>query len=389
MQHEKSIAYFNLLKTVIGSGIVSFPSLFAMFGVVPAVCFSAMSAVLTFFGLVMLCECASFYENKKTTFSGALENVWPGISRMFSAVVFVKCFGVSVSYLLIVQTFLLSIFKNIPHVSSLSPGMVIALYGLVVIPLCAMKDLKSLRYTSVVGVIGVYVCICGGVYSLVQVARENALPPTQLFAPVSSGWLAKVGQFVFSFTCHQNIFSVRASLKNPTKRAMKHVISLVLSSALGLYLIFGAVMYKAYGDSIKDNALESFREGPVATGVFIFYIVLLTCSYPLQIHPARDCLCEWASGLFSISEKHGTVLRAASTGLLVAMGILIVFSAVKLSTIQSVIGGTASTLMCNVIPSVCIMKLPRKKSLAEKTFAASLLVYGALAFTGVCVILLN
>jgi len=390
MGGEMVAAHFSLLKTVIGTGIVSYVSFFTVFGIVYTVIFSCVAAVLMGCALIMLCECASFYGNRQKTYSSALEEAWPNGAKYFNLVVFVKCFGVSISYLLILRTLLQYIAQSVLGIHSVSAEMLVIAYGLCLFPICIMKDMKSLRYTSALGIFGVYVCIAGSVYNYIQEKQRRVLPDIDIVKPVSIKWLRRVGQFTFSFTCHQNIFSIRAGITNPTTKAMSGVVGSVMASALLLYLLFSIIIYKTYGDSVTDNALEAFADGNVKKGVYVFYTILLTCSYPLQVYPARDCLCEWESALVrpeNRTKTQNTIVRIALTALIMCAGIGITFMRVPLTTIQAMIGGTASTVMCNVIPSICMMKLPRKKRVWEKCAVAMLLAYGAIAFIGACCVM--
>jgi len=387
MGGEERAAQFNLLKTVIGSGIVSYPSFFASFGIVPALGLSFFSAVLAFAGLMMLCECALFYGTKKKTFSESLEDVWPGIAKYFDAIVFIKCFGVSISYLVILKRLLFYVATKILGFSNVTQGEVIILYAAMMFPACILKDLRSLRFTSVVGVVGVVVCICGGAYNLWKKMSAEALPEMSAFEPVNWEWIKKSGQFVFSFTCHQNIFSIRSGLENPSRKKMGRVIGSVMGAALLMYLSFGLVVYATYGKNIEDNVFMSFSKGAVKKFVILFYTVLLSCSYPLQIYPARVCLYEQARKIGrGGGERYETVLQSLCAAFLISVGVLVTFMSVDIGMAQSIIGGTASAIMCNLIPSVCFLKLPRKKSALEKSAAVLLFLYALVAFAGVCAI---
>eukprot|EP00122_Pirum_gemmata_P011208 Pgem_evm1s10375 len=54
------------------------------------------------------------------------------------------------------------------------------------------------------------------------------------------------------------------------------------------YLIAGLCGYLTYGDNVKNNILQNFPTGKWYVTVAQLSIVLLvTLSYPLQVHPAR------------------------------------------------------------------------------------------------------
>ncbi|OAG29605.1 hypothetical protein NEDG_00738 [Nematocida displodere] len=383
MGHEILTGHFNLLKTIIGSGIVSFPSFFAVFGIVPTVVFSCISAVLAFAGLMMLCECASFIGNSKGTFSSSLEDVLPGIAYFFNVIVFAKCFGVSISYLIILRPLLEYLAEEAGV--GLSGEELIVIYALLMIPVCALKDLKSFRFTSLLGIFGAYVCLGGSVYNLVVIAKKGNMPVVKFFANPNMGWIKKVGQFVFCFTCHQNIFSIRSGLSHPTRSKMAKVVGSSIVSALVLYLTFGMTVYYTYGNNIEPNVFMSFEANRVKTAVVLFYSLLITCSYPLQVHPARDCLSEWLISATRVSSagKAGSLVRVVSTMIIVGAGLYISLLTISLDTIQSVVGGTASAVMCNVIPAISLMYLQRKKTSVEKVFVILLLAYSVFSFAGV------
>lgn len=394
MRKEIFSEYFNLLKTIVGSGIVAFPSLFPTFGIFPTVFFAVVAAFFSSAGLWLLSECALFLGTRETTFSASLAGVLPQISGVFNLVVFLKCFGVSVSYLVVVRSLLEQILKD---VNLDTPGMtthLVVLYGLLMAPVCTIRDLKALKWTSLIGICGAYFCLYGGVHNLVaKYAAQGfkGLPEAQMFRRPTWYWAGKTGQLLFLFTCHQNIFAIRAGMANPSRRRMVLVIGSSVGSALVLYILFGIVSYLTYGEKITDNVLNSFPSTKLTKTILVFYTVLLSCSYPLQVHPARDCLSEWISGASVVimrgwrPKKTGIPLRILSTTVVVVSGVALALSDMNLRTIQSLVGGTASAVMCNVIPAASILSLERKKSTLEITLSVLLLSYALLAFSGVII----
>lgn len=387
--------YFNLLKTIMGAGIVSYPLFFVEFGLVSATVLSCLSSILAFSSLMILCECADFAETRDKTFSGALSSIFPGIAGMFNCIVFTKCFGVSVSYLVLLKPLLKDLLKktDIRVLKDLSEYSIVVIYAILMFPICSMKDLKSLRYTSIIGVIGVCVCIVGSIYNYTVIRSSgNPMPDTSLVKYPAYSWLGFTGQFVFSFTCHQNIFGIRANLSDGSSGNMRYIILMGIGTSLFLYVLFGSVIYLSYGSKIEDNVFNSFIDGSVRSIVFVFYSIFISCSFPLQVHPARDCLTGWIDRMVqslnirrteSSKSKDNIAIRVFSTGIIILFCAILSLMPIELSTIQTVIGGSASTIMCNIIPALCIMKLPRSKSLFEKVSSISLIGYGVLAFTGI------
>ncbi|KAI5186891.1 hypothetical protein NEHOM01_1780 [Nematocida homosporus] len=391
MANDVVAAYFNLLKTIVGGGIVGFPMFFVVFGIVPTLVFSLISAVLTFFGLMMLCDCAEYTQSKEKTFSASLQKICPRLSVWFNAVVFVKCFGVSISYLITIKPLLAYLFSGLLG-RNVSPEILVICFGLGIIPLCIMRDLKSLRFTSVLGIFGALVCIVGSVLNFMTVRQSSngSTPATYWAKTPEVNWIRSAGQFIFTFTCHQNIFGIRAEILTVTRNKMARIIAAALGSAMAIYLVFSTVIYFTYGDAIKSNVFESFVDGGVKYAIFVFYVALITFSYPLQIYPARDCLSEWIGTILGkadskVLSKKG--VRVLATLFLVVIGLGVAMFDIDITTVQSCVGGSASMLMCNVIPCISLYSLPRRKTPTELLVCSLLLIYGMLSLVGVYLML--
>ena len=94
----------------------------------------------------------------------------------------------------------------------------------------------------------------------------------------------------FSFTCHQNIFSIQNEVRTNDAQKTKGMIYLVggvILTAFITYILFGMLNYFIYGSNILDNILESFSKDSLALSIQGFYIIVMGFSYPLQINPCR------------------------------------------------------------------------------------------------------
>jgi amino acid permease len=73
--------------------------------------------------------------------------------------------------------------------------------------------------------------------------------------------------FVFSFTCHQNVFSIVNELERPTQRRVDSVIALAIGSAFVLYMIVAIEGYKTYGSNVKGDILLNYPQNGLVTMV--------------------------------------------------------------------------------------------------------------------------
>jgi len=96
--------------------------------------------------------------------------------------------------------------------------------------------------------------------------------------------------FVFSFTCHQNIFSVVNEISNRSQSRINIVIATAIISALILYFVISIEGYRTYGSEVKGDIILNYPQTlPVSLmRMSIAFMVML--SYPLQLDPSRRCI---------------------------------------------------------------------------------------------------
>jgi amino acid permease len=196
----------NLANTIIGAGALAFPSAFAAMGLMPGVISCLFSGLTSIFGLYLLSRCAAVVgtapgdEGKKASFSEVARitfgkgwamrlfdvsgNESPSVVNILirrQLAIAIKCFGVSVSYLIICkvgnhsvtrcrtpadefQTLLPQVCVSIARAAHhtipadsllLSPDFWLCVTMLVIVPLSFLRTLDALRFTSQIALLTV------------------------------------------------------------------------------------------------------------------------------------------------------------------------------------------------------------------------------------------
>ena len=96
--------------------------------------------------------------------------------------------------------------------------------------------------------------------------------------------------FIFSYTCHQNIFPIVNELENPSQYRFDSIILSVVGSALSLYLVIGMCGYATYGDKVRSDIIVNYPSNGLVSAVRVFISFVVCFSYPLQINPGRRCV---------------------------------------------------------------------------------------------------
>jgi len=306
------------------------------------------------------------------------------VGVIFDTAIAIKCFGVATSYLIVVGD---SVPKAISGFGATGIFLDRKLWTLVALacaaPLAYAKKITALRYVSYVAltcVMGITVVIilfaieptpafdpCADKVDVAEIAlveEEAGGPcrgPVELFTPPMSV-LRALPLFVFSYTCHQNIFSITNELANPSPSRNASVAAIAVSIALGVYILLGSSGYMTFGSLVAKDILTSYPTSSLIVSIarICISLVVTTC-YPLQAHPSRACVT-------TILKTCGSTMDAGVTHVVITTVFIITTASIALSIsdlglVLSVVGATGSTIISYVLPGASYFLLfPERKS---------------------------
>ena len=139
----------NLTNTILGSGMLALPSALAATGLVEGLCLILFCASASAFGLYLLSRVASQL-GRKASFFNCASITYPSFAIFFDVAIAIKCFGVSISYLVIFGGLLPEIVNAIAPSTSITSvfrtrELWITVGILMVVPFCFMRNLDSLK----------------------------------------------------------------------------------------------------------------------------------------------------------------------------------------------------------------------------------------------------
>lgn len=92
---------FNAL-VVVGAGALAMPSALARMGITLGVLIILWSGIAAGFGLYLQSLCAQYLDKGAASFFALSQITYPNAAVIFDAAIAIKCFGVGVSYLIII-----------------------------------------------------------------------------------------------------------------------------------------------------------------------------------------------------------------------------------------------------------------------------------------------
>ncbi|SPO26987.1 uncharacterized protein UTRI_10450_B [Ustilago trichophora] len=317
----------NLTNTIIGTGMLATPGAFKYTGLLLGpflICFCGFTAAL---GLYLLTRCAARVGGRKNSFFTIASQALPAGAWYFDLAIALKCYGVSISYLIIcgqlmpqvIISFFRAFHRDIHQIPTLFLDRSFWILALIIllIPLCFLRRLDSLRHTSYLSLLAVfYLVIIVLHYSFSSDARAS-LPPkgdVELIA-VSYHTVSIFPVFVFAFTCAQNMLPVYNELFHNVEGRVNTAIGSSIGTGGIVYLIVGVLGYLSFGSNVGDNIIAMYP----STSLFVCFgrvsiIILTIFSYPLQVHPCRASLDK----VFSKASRRQQILdQAAASAILI------------------------------------------------------------------------
>ncbi|KAG7666072.1 uncharacterized protein J8A68_000328 [[Candida] subhashii] len=292
----------NLLNTIIGAGILAMPYGIKSNGLLFGCILVIWSSLTSAFGLYLQNKVAKYTDQRGVVSYFSLSQLtYPSLSILFDSAISIKCFGVGVSYLVVIGDLMPKIMESLnvkPESLWMHRNVWITLFMVVIVaPLSFLKKLDSLKYTSVVALFSVVYLIC-----LVMehyLLRDVPVVDKHIdyIGPVSvKATLSSFPIFVFAYTCHQNMFAIINELKpcdedGSQTRQSNHIIRNAISTACVSYLVVGIFGYLTFGDTVNGNIITMYPRNSVTSLIGrLSIVIMVSLSYPLQCHPCRGSI---------------------------------------------------------------------------------------------------
>ncbi|KAI6023926.1 hypothetical protein PISMIDRAFT_679649 [Pisolithus microcarpus 441] len=401
----------NLANTILGSGMLTFPLAMASAGIIPGIITCAFSGFVGGFGLYLLMQCARRTPHRRSSFFAVAQLTFPQAAIFFDAAIAIKCFGVSIGYLIIIKSLMPNVVASLYHDLTspstnppqwaLSGPMWLVFFMIILVPLASLRRLDSLRHTS-------YIALFSAAYLVIIVIRcyfkplEGTVPRGDIhlvhFTPTFvTTWPVQV----FAFTCAQNIFPVFNELKTNSNQRVNIVIGTSIGGAILIYEIIAVFGYLTFGSNVGANIIAMYP----STSVFIAVgqlaiVVLIMFSYPLQVQPCRNCLDKIFHSkqvykpVGTLDEEEvveddefggdmSVMKHALLTAAIVVCGFAIAYNVDDLQMVLSFVGSTGSTTISFILPGLFFWKLTKDDPTVSRVLnrgAIALVAYGCCVF---------
>lgn len=292
-----SSCIFNMLATILGSGLLSLPYAMAGCGVwIGSLAFLTIM-VLSTQSFITLSKAAQVY-TEGCEFKDLARDSFPKyLNWIVDFCVFVNCFGCAAGYLVVMSTLSQKVIQSLsPHAAAwlVNRQLWCLIFAGFSLPLAALKNLDALKFTSFLTFL--FVLFSLGVIIYYSINRphfdDGFIPVVHYGFPGDIVQFLKVFALIANaFASSQNVPCIVNTVINPTRQRLTFIFT--ASTSIGLVVYFGAAYcgYLTFGEIVDSDVLRSYPPGlmPVTIARLAITLALLG-SYPVQLHPARNSL---------------------------------------------------------------------------------------------------
>jgi amino acid permease len=367
---------FNLVKSIVGAGVLSLPYAVAVYGnapsaLIPAVSLIALMGLLSgyTFGLIgRVCQ-----NTKTSSYAEAWDaTVGKKLSPLIAFSCFIDCFAGNLSYSMILADTTTSLLAA-AGIAVTRTQSLLGVTSLVLLPLCLLKNLASLAPFSLAGIAGMLyttMVMAFRYFGKAYVLPKGEFAASQLIAPVfgnkgaSAAWSFKAliltCMLSNAYIAHFNAPKFLSELKNNTMARFHQVIGWSFATSIALYAAVTCFGFLTFGASSNGLILNNYANADkLASCARIAVTLSIVCSYPLIFVGLRDGLLD----LFKVpQDKRDNALINKIT--LSSLGVVTIVASqlTDLGLVASVGGATFGTALVFVYPVVMFLKQQKKRT---------------------------
>ena len=358
----------NIGKNIIGEGILSLPAgLAAGTGIISGICVTLVFYVVmvySFWTLGRVCEAT---EEKNHRGMGQKVTDGAFFGNLMAATNLVKTCFTCTAYALVIGRNgedVLSQFEGESWFTT-KRGAWLTILLCVLLPLCLLRDMGKLAWTSFVGLL----CEAGVVFFMIWRWADGSYEPGgEFYASQRSGtqvawkdgggpevWtispstLSLIASMATAFLAHYNAPKFYHQLRHRTPRQFLVASSASFTAALVLFLCCMVVGYLTFGKNCSGNILHNYSDNdPGASASRSAMLLAVTFGFPIAFTGLRDS----ALSLFACSSRR-RVWVPLTLGLLTVIGTL-GWCLEDLGVLNSLGGAILGSLITMVYPGLLL-----------------------------------
>lgn len=388
------MSVFNLSNAIMGSGILGLAFALANTGILLFLILLTSVTLLSIYSINLLLICSK--ETGCMVYEKLGEQVFGTTGKLviFGATSLQNT-GAMLSYLFIVKNELPSAIKSLMGEEETFSAwyvdgrvlVVMVTFG-IILPLCLLKNLGYLGYTSGFSLSCMVFFLIVVIYKKFQIPCMNGEQNSTVSANVTDACTPKYVTFnsktvyalptiAFAFVCHPSVLPIYSELKDRSQKKMQMVSNISFFAMFVMYFLTAIFGYLTFYEKVQSDLLHKYQ----STGdililtVRLAVIVAVILTVPVLFFTVRSSLFELAKKTKFHLCRHVLVTII----LLVIINLLVIFIP-SMKDIFGVVGVTSANMLIFILPSSLYLKITNQDGdkNTQRIWAALFLALGVL-----------
>uniref|UniRef100_A0A8C5MWJ3 Solute carrier family 38 member 1 n=1 Tax=Leptobrachium leishanense TaxID=445787 RepID=A0A8C5MWJ3_9ANUR len=388
------MSVFNLSNAIMGSGILGLAFALANTGIVLFVLLLISVTLLSVYSINLLLKCSMetgcmVYEKLGKEVFGK-----PGQFLVFGSTTLQNT-GAMLSYLFIVKNELPIVVKFLVGREDADEAwylggsfLVIVVTVIIIFPLCLLKNLGYLGYTSGFSLCCMFFFLVVVIYNKFQIECSSLhlngtseSSPEDLCKPeyftINSKTVYALPTLAFAFVCHPSVLPIYSELRDRSQKKMQLVSHISFFAMFVMYLLTALFGYLTFYSNVQSELLHTYenKKDILILTVRLAVIIAVILTVPVLFFTVRSSLFEMAQKTKYVFWQHLLV-----TIVLLALVDLLVIFIPSIKDIFAVVGVTSANMLIFILPSTLYLKVTqgREGIYKDRLWAGAFLALGLL-----------
>ncbi|XP_055482970.1 sodium-coupled neutral amino acid symporter 1 [Psammomys obesus] len=365
------MSVFNLSNAIMGSGILGLAFALANTGILLFLILLTSVTLLSIYSINLLLICSK--ETGCMVYEKLGEQVFGTTGKLviFGATSLQNT-GAMLSYLFIVKNELPSAIKFLMGKEEAFSAwyvdgrvlVVMVTFG-IILPLCLLKNLGYLGYTSGFSLSCMVFFLIVVIYKKFQIPCLNVEQNSTISANVTDMCTPKYVTFnsktvyalptiAFAFVCHPSVLPIYSELKDRSQKKMQMVSNISFFAMFVMYFLTAIFGYLTFYEKVQSDLLHKYqsKDDILILTVRLAVIVAVILTVPVLFFTVRSSLFELAKKTKFHLGRHVVV----TVILLVIINLLVIFIP-SMKDIFGVVGVTSANMLIFILPSSLYLKI--------------------------------
>ncbi|KAK1169167.1 sodium-coupled neutral amino acid transporter 1-like [Acipenser oxyrinchus oxyrinchus] len=371
------MSVFNLSNAIMGSGILGLSYALANTGIILFVLILVSVTVLALYSIHLLLLCSKrtgcmVYEDLGYKAFGM-----SGKCAVFGST-FLQNIGAILSYMFIVKNELPLVLQFLTGFDTKDDSwymngdyLVILVTVVIILPLCLLKSLGYLGYTSgfslacmvfflIVIIYKKFDLPCPGLELNSTMQAAEMIPGNETgmcepeYVEFNTKTIYALPTILFAYVCHPSILPIYSELKERSSKKMEHVSTVSFLSMFFMYILTAFFGYFTFYDKVNEDLLRTYDASHDVL-ILVVRLVVVTAvilTVPVLFFVVRKSVLELIE-----QKRFKWKFHICITLVLLAFSVVLVVFIPSIKDIFAVIGATSANMLMFILPSALYLKL--------------------------------